>query len=86
MLLFGDRIDLKQKIGAGIVFIGIIIDVTSKRKNNKIENSENIEIELEFKNNESQSLLNNQSDDEDQNQDTNYEHEIFNINHRKSYI
>ena len=31
VLIFGDEIDWKQKIGAGVVFIGIILDITAKK-------------------------------------------------------
>ena len=36
VLIFGDEIDWTQKIGAGVVFIGIILDMTAK-KNNKVK-------------------------------------------------
>ena len=40
VLIFGDKIDWTQKIGAGVVFIGIILDMTAK-KNNKVKPQHN---------------------------------------------
>ena len=36
VLIFGDEIDWTQKIGAGVVFLGIVLDITAK-KQNKVE-------------------------------------------------
>ena len=40
VLIFGDEIDWTQKIGAGVVFLGIVLDITAK-KQNKVEPAEN---------------------------------------------
>ena len=39
VLIFGDEIDWTQKIGAGVVFLGIVLDITAK-KQNKVEQAE----------------------------------------------
>ena len=46
MLVFGDKIDLQQGIGAVIVFLGIILDMTSKKSNQKSSKIEPV-LELE---------------------------------------
>ena len=86
MLVFGDKIDLQQGIGAIIVFLGIILDMSSKKSNRK--NSSKVEPVLELEDfspkDEGRGLLEDYDRMNEEKED--YDHEIFNINHKKSYI
>ena len=73
-------------IGAVIVFLGIILDMTSKKSNQKISKVEPVlELEdLSSEKDESRGLLADFDRMNEEKED--YDHEIFNINHKKSYI
>ena len=82
MLVFGDKIDLQQGIGAVIVFLGIILDMTSKKSNQKSSKVEPVlELEDFSPKDESRGLLEDYDRMDDLKED--YDHEIFNINHKK---
>ena len=85
VLVFGDKIDLQQGIGAVIVFLGIILDMTSKKSNQKSSKVEPVlELEDFSPKDEGRGLLEDYDRMDDLKED--YDHEIFNINHKKSYI
>ena len=85
MLVFGDKIDLQQGVGAVIVFLGIILDMTTKKSNQKSSKVEPVlELEDFSPKDEGRGLLEDYDRMDDLKED--YDHEIFNINHKKSYI
>jgi len=44
VLIFGDAMDTRKKIGAGIVFLGIIVDITAKNRKSVQVEPEKVEM------------------------------------------